>query len=69
MDRMRKADGLGLDMLRDITDAHEADYVFEIFPTQAEAFKFADARPGLGLQVCTLRVCAATRLECVLQHA
>ena len=53
-------------MLRDITDAQEADYVFEIFPTQAEAFKFADARPGLGLQVCTLRVRAATRLECVL---
>jgi hypothetical protein len=41
----------GLEILREVKDVHEADFVFEIFPSQAEAFKFVDARPGLGLQV------------------
>lgn len=46
-----RASGAGLDLLQQVTTAQDADLVFEVFPTQAEAFQFADARPGLGLQV------------------
>lgn len=45
-----RASGAGLDLLQQVTTAQDADLVFEVFPTQAEAFQFADARPGLGLQ-------------------
>eukprot|EP00960_Hanusia_phi_P038678 753542-Hanusia_phi.AAC.2 len=41
----------GMKVLEKVRDVNHADYVFEVFATQAEAFKFADARPSLGLQV------------------
>jgi len=46
-----RGSGAGLDILSRVTTVQDADLVFEVFPTQAEAFRFADARPGLGLQV------------------
>ena len=43
--------GRGMKVLEEVKDVNHADYVFEVFATQADAFKFADARPSLGLQV------------------
>ena len=47
-----------LEILREIETVLDADYIFEVFPTQAEAFKFADARPGLGIQVFSQDKCS-----------
>ena len=49
--RHRRKLAPGLELLQEVKTVQHADYLFEIFPTQAEAFQFADARPGLGLQV------------------
>jgi len=46
---LRAADGV--DDVQKLWRPHAADFVFEAFSTQCDAFRFADARAGLGLQV------------------
>lgn len=50
----------GMELLKDMKDASESDLIFEEFPTQAEAFRFADARPCVPFlcAACSLSLCA-----------